>query len=434
MQKNSIFIRSGMEDFTEAERSFMGGGLIFGVICAKYLIKINNGVIMQKNAEKTGDEVVINGEALRGKIYTIRGRRVMLDYDLAAIYGYETKAFNRQVKNNMEKFEGEDFMFQLTWDEVDLILRCKNCTLEMEAVDGMGFLRRQNGTTMEGNTNEGDFVRCQNGILQNKKDDHFRYLPYAFTEQGIYMLMTVLRGELAVKQSRALIRMFKSMKDYIVENQERIEYKNSMQLAMRVMENTRNVDKMRTEICKLDGEINEVNKKLNDRVIRSEISPILLDFGKVMEQREYIFLNGQPFRASEAYMDIYIKAKRSIYIIDNYASVKTLHHLRKIRAGVDVAIFTDNKGKCLRRVDFEDYRREFPERKIRFMKTNGVVHDRFIIIDCGMDSEAMYHCGASEKDAGGKMTVISRLDDVSVRATIREGVAEMMKSGALWLE
>lgn len=99
----------------------------------------------------------------------------MLDFDLAAIYGYETKYFNRQVNNNAERFD-EDFRFQLTEQEFEN-LRCKN------------FTSSWGGT---------------------------RYLPKAFTEQGVYMLMTVLRGELATKQSRALVRAFKAMKDYII--------------------------------------------------------------------------------------------------------------------------------------------------------------------------------------------------------------------------
>ena len=135
--------------------------------------------------EEKQEIILIDEEMLRSKIYEIRGQKVMLDVDLAEIYGYETKNFNRQVKNNKEKFEGDDFMFQLTKDELDVVLRCKNCTL---------------------NKGEG----------QGK---HVKYNPYVFTEQGVYMLMTVLRGELATKQSRALIRTFKKMKDYIVDNQ-----------------------------------------------------------------------------------------------------------------------------------------------------------------------------------------------------------------------
>ena len=121
----------------------------------------------------------ITSELIRDKIYIIRGKKVMLDYDLAMIYGYDTKYLNRQVKRNIERFEGEDFMFQLTAEE---------------------------------------FLRCQNGTSKKEGQGGKRYRPYVFTEQGIYMLMTVLRGDLAIKQSRALIRVFKAMKDYIFEN------------------------------------------------------------------------------------------------------------------------------------------------------------------------------------------------------------------------
>ena len=120
---------------------------------------------------------------IENKILVIRDQQVMLDRDLAEIYGYETKNFNRQVKNNIEKFD-EDFMFQLTKDESNTISRCKNFTLNEK--DGRG--------------------------------SNIKYLPYVFTEQGIYMLMTVLRGELAVQQSKTLIRLFKKMRHYFAEN------------------------------------------------------------------------------------------------------------------------------------------------------------------------------------------------------------------------
>ena len=121
---------------------------------------------------------------VKDKIYTIRGVQVMLDSDLAAIYGYETKNFNRQVKNNYEKFKDEDFMFQLTKDETEILSRCRNFTLNIKATRG----------------------------------SNLKYWPYAFTEQGIYMLMTVLRGALATQQSKTLIRTFKAMRDYLEDN------------------------------------------------------------------------------------------------------------------------------------------------------------------------------------------------------------------------
>ncbi|MCR5647546.1 MAG: ORF6N domain-containing protein [Acholeplasmatales bacterium] len=120
----------------------------------------------------------LNNETIESMIYIIRGKKVMLDFELAKIYGYETKNFNRQVKNNIDKFD-RDFRFQLNKEEYDIVLKCKNFT-----------------SSWGGN----------------------RKSPYAFTEQGIYMLMTVLKGDLATRQSKALIRAFKQMKDYIVEN------------------------------------------------------------------------------------------------------------------------------------------------------------------------------------------------------------------------
>ena len=116
--------------------------------------------------------------SLKDKIYTIRGVQVMLDSDLAEIYGYATKDFNRQVKNNIERFD-EDFRFQLTDDEYNAILRCKISTSSWGGK---------------------------------------RYKPYAFTEQGIYMLMTVLKGDLAVAQSKTLIRLFREMKHFVQNN------------------------------------------------------------------------------------------------------------------------------------------------------------------------------------------------------------------------
>ena len=140
----------------------------------------NDSVIVGQNIQSA----IIAEKTIRDKIYTIRGIKVMLDFELAEIYGYETKNFNRQVKNNAERFDGDDFMFRLTKSEMEELSRCKNFTLiQTKGIKG-------------GRSN----------------------MPYAFTEQGVYLLMTVLRGELAVRQSRSLVRAFKAMKDYIVDN------------------------------------------------------------------------------------------------------------------------------------------------------------------------------------------------------------------------
>ncbi len=112
--------------------------------------------------EELNEVVPIGQKEIEDLIHTIRGQKVMLDSDLARIYGYETKAFNQQVKRNIEKFD-DDFMFQLTKEEAELCSRSQNVTL-----NDSGNLRGSN----------------------------IKYLPYVFTEQGVYMLMTVLKGEI----------------------------------------------------------------------------------------------------------------------------------------------------------------------------------------------------------------------------------------------
>ena len=178
---------------------------------------------------------LIDEDLLKSRIYTIRGVKVMLDADLAEIYGYSTKDFNRQVKNNIKKFDA-DFRFQLTKAEVENLSRSNFLTLEPQ--NSLNFansgqkdnLRSKIWTSSEKSKFEQeDDLRCKNctssdgdklepqKILRSKKSvsswGGVRYAPYAFTEQGIYMLMTVLKGEQATAQSKALIRLFKQMKD-----------------------------------------------------------------------------------------------------------------------------------------------------------------------------------------------------------------------------
>src|SRR3712207_5771002 len=251
------------------------------------------------------DEImIVNQASLVNKIYTIRGEKIMLDFELAEIYGYETKNFNRQVKNNIEKFEGEDFMFQLTNEEIKELLRCKNFTLNR----GTG------------------------------RGSNIKYNPYAFTEQGIYMLMTVLKGELAIKQSRALIRTFKQMKDYILENQGLIGKREFLQLSMQVTNNIIEMQDLRRDLMDVEDKVAEVVDALSNVVQKSDLSEVILDFSKPQVKRGYLVLNGQPIEANLAYRDIYSLAKKSIYVVDNYIGIKTLVLLKDINPMVEITI------------------------------------------------------------------------------------------------
>ena len=155
--------------------------------------------------------IELTNKTIESMIYEIRGQKVMLDFELARIYGYTTKAFNQQVKNNINKFP-ERYRFQLTRSEVDDLVRSKKFTSRS---------------------------------CEHSNEGGRRYLPYAFTEQGIYMLMTVLRGELATKQSIALIDAFKQMKDYIIENRTLLEANAIVKLVQTVDNHSKAISEIR---------------------------------------------------------------------------------------------------------------------------------------------------------------------------------------------
>lgn len=190
----------------------------------------------------------------------------MLDFELAEIYGYTTSAFNQQVKNNIAKFD-DDFRFQLTRDEVDELSRSKKLILNK----GKG------------------------------RGSNIKYLPWAFTESGLYMLMTVLKGELATQQSKALIRIFRAMKDQIVQGQGIVTQRDFLRLSIQTMENTealRNVQSMLSDQKSLlenqqrqlldeDDKIAGLIERMNDTVRKSDLSPVLLQFNSPDEPQEF---------------------------------------------------------------------------------------------------------------------------------------------------
>ena len=314
---------------------------------------------------------LIDESLLKSRIYTIRGVKVMIDADLAEIYGYRTKAFNQQVKNNIEKFD-KDFRFQLSRKEYREILGSKFLTLE-----------------------QGKYSKTS---------------PYAFTEQGIYMLMTVLKGERATAQSKALIRLFKQMKDYIVaENQQLLGTAGIAQIAAQTAQNTHEIAAFSAEVKELSGEV---------RDIRSDLGKINVDLQMVMENfidpstyKHFLILNGQKLEADVAYAQIYGMAKKTLLIVDNYVDIKTLNLLRNVRKGVSILIASD-RCACITDDMFNDFRAAMPGVSIDKVSAAHKFHDRYILIDFKTKSEKLYHCGASSKDAGNKITTIVQLDDI----------------------
>ena len=344
--------------------------------------------------DKKDEIMLVNHESLAEKIYIIRGQKVMLDFELAEIYGYETKRFNEQVKNNIEKFD-DDFRFQLTKEEWEN-LRSKISTSKSEAGSGGR-----------------------------------RYLPYVFSEAGIYMLMTVLKGELAVKQSKALIRTFKQMKDYIVENQGLIGQREFLQLSMQITSNVVEMQGLRRDLMNVEDKVAGLVDNLGNVVHKSELSELILDLSNPQLKYGFLLLNGEPIEANLAYKDIYSIAKKSIYIVDNYIGVKTLVLLKDIPSSVEITIFSDNVGKGLHTLEYQDFCKEYPFRKVKFQKSGGEFHDRYIIIDWNTDKQRIYHCGASSKDAGQRITTISEVVDQVVYADL---INKLLKNPILKLK
>ena len=207
------------------------------------------------NEEMTTEIAIIDEATIRDKIYEVRGFKVMIDADLAEIYGYTTSAFNQQVKRNEHKFP-EDFRFMLTEDEWQILLS-------------------QNVTASWG------------GDRRTKR--------WAFTEQGIYMLMTVLNGELATRQSISIIRIFQAMKDYITETQGLVTQRDILRLSMQTNENTEAIHQLQSSVADQQKQLMEHDDKLaqaleqiGETVKKSDIAPILELFDQPEDQQECI--------------------------------------------------------------------------------------------------------------------------------------------------
>jgi hypothetical protein len=306
-------------------------------------------------------------------IYVVRGEKVMLDFELAKIYGYTTKAFNQQVKNNINKFPPR-YRFQLTNEDIELISRSKKFT-------AMPIMQAE-------------------GIKGGRTS-----LPWAFTEQGIYMLMTVLKGELATKQSIALIDAFKQMKDYIVENKGFL---------------TTN------ETIKLTNLVNDHSKRLAS--VEEKLEIVMDNFIDPSTYKHYLILNGEKIEADIAYQSIYKLAKHSVFVIDDYIDIKTLQLLKCCNSNIDIILFTDNKGKNNLNLNFINDFKTDTGFNLTIKKNNNRFHDRYIVIDYNTKSELIFHCGSSSKDAGKRITTITKIEEKELYKSL---IAEILNNDDL---
>ncbi|MGN8774383.1 ORF6N domain-containing protein [Candidatus Weimeria sp. HCP3S3_B5] len=313
--------------------------------------------------------VYIKPEDIENLVYTIRGKQVMLDHDLALIYGYEVKRLNEQVKRNINRFP-EDFMFQLTKEEIE-------------------FVKSQ-------------IVTSRNTNFYSGQDGGRRKPPYAFTEQGIYMLATVLKGELAEQQSIFIMRAFREMRHYIRQNQQFVTKNELQYITDTLTETTKRIERRQDDADAKMSDLQESINKINENFV--------LD----TELKNYVIYKGQKFEADVAYIKIYQMAKKSIYVIDDYVNIKTLHQLSQKKNGVSVILFTENghgRRGFLTSSDVTDFQAQYPS---LIIKPNPDCHDRFIVLDYGLKTEKVFHCGASSKDAGRKVCAINTIENTAM--------------------
>lgn len=330
-------------------------------------------------------------QTIEDKIFTIRGVQVMLDKDLAELYGVETKRINEQVKRNIERFP-EEFCFQLTKGEVE-ILRSQIVTLN----DENDNLKSQFATSSDENASSRSQIATLNGESANLKS-HFvtssdrnwggtRKLPYAFTEQGVAMLASILRSETAVKVSIQIMNAFVQMRHFLSANGSLFARLDSVE--QRQIETEEKLNRNLVQIHeKLD--VHEKNfEKVFDALEAADLP------------KQGVFCDGQIFDSYKFASDLIRKAKTSIVLVDNYVDDTVLSMLDKRKSGVSATIYTQSISKQLS-LDLQKHNAQYAPIDVRVLKN---FHDRFLFLD----EKTIYHIGASLKDLGKKVFGFSKL-------------------------
>ena len=274
----------------------------------------------------------INSINIESLIRVIRGQQVMLDSDLAMLYGVETKRLNEQVKRNLNRFP-EDFMFQLTQDELVS-------------------------------------SRSQIATLNAQRGQNIKYLPYAFTRNGIAMLSSVLRSDTAVEVNIRIMRAFTMIPQLVNHNTQ-------------IIERIFNIEQHQQETDK-------TIKVILDRI--EDVSPKLLP--------EQVFPTGCVWDAWSYISDLVRSARQRIVLIDNYVDDRVLSMFTKREDGVSAAIHTRYNEQFL--TDLKKHNAQYP--KIEFFQLPHRNHDRFLIID-----DKVYLLGASLKDMGAGLCAVTEM-------------------------
>ncbi len=291
--------------------------------------------------------IALREESLRGLIHTLRVEQVMLDRDLATLYQVETRALKQAVKRNIRRFP-DDFMFVLEESEVDMLVS--------------------------------QSVIPTKGVLGGA-------MPFAFTEQGVAALSSVLTSERAIEVNIAMMRAFVSMRRLLASSTpllDRLETLEKRQMAQEIRTDDR-------------------FEQLFTALETANVQPV-----------QGIFFDGQVFDAYVFVNDLLRRAQRSIVLIDNFIDDSVLLQLAKRSQGVSATVLTKKIGPQLEQ-DLKKHNSQYPSIRVEAFPHS---HDRFLILD----DETIYHIGASLKDLGKKWFAFSRMDttSLSIMARVRE--------------
>lgn len=283
-------------------------------------------------------ESEITTKGIESRILTIRNQQVMIDRDIAELYGVETRRLNEQVKRNSERFP-EEFCFQLTKEETESI----SSKSQIATLNVSGNLRGSN----------------------------IKKMPFAFTEQGVAMLSTVLKSDTAVSMSIQIMKAFVAMRKFMLINAQ-------------VFQRLDNIEKHQIST---DSKINELFDKMDKYKI---------------DDTQGIFFQGQIFDAYAKFESFIAQAQKEIILIDNYVDLSILERFSKKKPNVKITIWTAPKTP-LTSQDIQQFNKQYPTLTVNHTSK---MHDRFLIID----QKILYHIGASLKDLGKKCFAFEILD------------------------
>lgn len=274
--------------------------------------------------------ILKNKTKIEDMIYEIRGKQVILASDVAKLYHVETRRINEVIKRNINRFP-EEFCFRLTNEEIDIL------SLKSQ----FAILNKSN----------------------NYRGQHFKYLPYVLTEQGIMMLSGLLKSDIAVKVNIQIIDAFVKMRKYISSSLIEQKYINNL-----VLEHEEKLKLVENTLSRFD------------------------------EKNNHLFFKGQIYDAYSLLIDIFNKSKNEIIIIDNYIDKNILDILSRTKKSIIIITNKYNNH------DYDKYKEQYNNIELII---NNTFHDRFIIID----KKILYHCGASFKDLGKQCFEISKIED-----------------------